>query len=190
VSPASGKSERSFELLTIGHSSHSLEQFLALLRQHDVQALVDIRRFPGSRTFPHFNRERLAPAVGESGIEYHWLESLGGRRSKRASDTASPNAGLRNASFRHYADYMLTDEFRAGFEQLEQIAAEKRTTIMCSESVFWRCHRRLVSDYVTALGGAVRHIFPNGEVRPHALTAGAKLSDGSVIYPSEPGLFE
>lgn len=115
------------ELWTIGHSNHPLERFLALLQHHQIAALVDIRRFPGSRTFPQFNQESLAAALGDAGIEYHWIESLGGRRS--ANKTASPsiNTGLHNASFRHYADYMQTTAFREGIDELLLIAAAKRT---------------------------------------------------------------
>src|SRR5207248_1894441 len=98
-------------LFTIGHSTHPLDQFLALLRQHEIEALVDIRRFPSSRKWPHFNRENLAEAMEKSGIEYHWLEALGGRRQKQKNGSPSPNLGLQNEGFRNYADYMLTEEF-------------------------------------------------------------------------------
>jgi len=177
------------QLFTIGHSTHSLEQFLALLTGHRIEALVDIRRFPRSRKFPQFNREDLARALAENAIEYHWLESLGGRRRK-PDDSPSPNAGLRNEGFRNYADYMLTEEFEQGIDRLLEIAASRRTAIMCAESVFWRCHRRLVSDFVLAQGGSVQHIFPNGEAKPHALTQGAQVTDGKVTYPGPKTLFD
>lgn len=177
------------KLFTIGHSNHSLERFLNLLRQHGIAALVDIRRFPSSRKFPHFNRDQLSMALKENGVEYEWLEALGGRRPK-AKDFVSPNTGLRNESFRNYADYMMTDEFRNGMNKLSEIAGAKRTAIMCAESVFWRCHRKLFSDFVLANGGAVQHIFPNGDVKPHSLTDGAKVDDGLVTYPGQKMLFD
>ena len=171
-----------FQLFTIGHSTHTAERFLELLAVHQIQAVADVRRFPGSRRFPQFGQDALAAALSHSGIDYHWLEVLGGRRQKDAPGS-SQNLGLRNESFRNYADYMLTGEFQRGVEQLLQIAAEKRTAFMCSESVFWRCHRRLISDYLLVAGIAVQHIMPNGDLQPHKLTDGAKVSDGLLTYP-------
>ena len=139
----------SLQLFTIGHSTHSLDRFLFLLAQYNIKTLADIRRFPGSRKFPHFNKENLTSDLPPAGIEYHWLEALGGRRPKQ-TNSSSRNLGLRNESFRNYADYMLTEDFRAGMRQLLTVAAGKPTAFMCSESVFWRCHRRLVSDYLLA----------------------------------------
>jgi uncharacterized protein (DUF488 family) len=176
-------------VFSIGHSTHSLEDFLALLGRHEVEALVDIRRFPGSRKWPHFNRENLAAALAEQEIEYHWLESLGGRR-KTGKSEESPNRGLRNDSFRSYADYMLTDEFRQGVDALLEIARRRRAAMMCSESLFWRCHRRLVSDYLVTQHIPVEHIFPGGEVKPHTLTREAKVAEGRLVYPPPPGLFD
>lgn len=177
------------ELFTIGHSNHSLADLIALLQRHEIRVLVDIRRFPGSRKFPHFNSDSLAQNLPQHGIEYQWIEALGGRRPKQ-SFAHSPNGGLRNVSFRNYADYMLTESFRQGVERLCDLATSKRTAIMCSESVFWRCHRRLVSDYIQAAGGTVHHIFPAGDVRDHALTKGAKTSQAGVIYPETAPLFD
>jgi uncharacterized protein (DUF488 family) len=174
-------------VLIIGHSNHPLELFLALLAQHRVEALADIRRFPGSRKHPHFNRDSLAAALEESGVEYHWLEALGGRRPKQRDE--SPNLGLENQGFRNYADYMLTDEFREGVGKLLGVARRKRTAIMCAEGLFWQCHRRLVGDYLAANGVAVQHIMPGGELRPHTLTPGAVVEGGRVTYPSEKSLF-
>jgi uncharacterized protein (DUF488 family) len=175
------------KLFTVGHSTHPLERFLALLARHGVEALADVRRFPGSRKHPHFNRDNLAAALPKSGVEYHWLEALGGRRPKQRDE--SPNRGLENEGFRNYADYMLTDEFRAGVEQLLEIARRKRTALMCAEGLFWRCHRRLVSDFLTAKGIEVQHILPSGELRPHTLTDGALIDGGRVAYPGERSLF-
>ena len=174
-------------LFTIGHSNHPLERFLALLARHGVEALVDIRRFPGSRKHPHLHRDKLAAALQKSGVEYHWLEALGGRRHKQRDE--SPNRSLKNEGFRNYADYMLSDEFREGVEKLLQGARQKRTAIMCAEGLFWQCHRRLVSDCLAANGVTVQHILPSGELRPHKLTSGAVIERGPVTYPGEQSLF-
>jgi len=174
-------------VLTIGHSNHPLDRFLALLAGHGVEALVDIRRFPGSRTHPHFSRDNLAAALPESGVEYHWLEALGGRRHKRRDD--SPNRGLENEGFRNYADHMLTGEFREGVRKLLEVARKKWTAIMCAEGLFWQCHRRLVSDFLAATGVTVQHIMPSGELRTHTLTSGAVVEGRRVTYPGEKSLF-
>jgi uncharacterized protein (DUF488 family) len=170
------------QLFTIGHSTHPLNRFLALLAPHGIEVLADIRRFPGSRKFPHFNQDNLALALQEAGIEYLWIETLGGRRRKKTNGSSN-NLGLRNESFRNYADYMLTEEFREGVKQLLAVATEKPTAFMCSESVFWRCHRRLVSDFLLAKGITVQHIMPSGELRPHTLTEGARVEAGELTYP-------
>jgi uncharacterized protein (DUF488 family) len=174
-------------ILSIGHSNHSPDQFLALLVQHEIEALVDVRRFPGSRKHPHFHRDNLATAVQKAGVEYHWLEALGGRRNKQQDE--SPNLGLENISFRNYADYMLTHGFQEGVEELLKTAREKRTVILCAEGLFWRCHRRLISDFLVANGVTVQHIMPNGDVRPHKLTRGAVIEGGQVTYPGGKSLF-
>lgn len=170
-------------VLTIGHSTHSLSRFRELLTEHDVKALVDIRRFPGSRKFPHFNQDNLAAAMVKAGVEYRWLEALGGRRRKPRDAPESTNLGLRHPMFRNYADYMLTDEFRHGVHELLEIVGARRTAIMCAEAVYWRCHRRLVSDFLTANSVTVEHIMPTGDLRPHKLTEGAVLDRGRVGYP-------
>jgi uncharacterized protein (DUF488 family) len=151
------------ELFTIGHSTHPLDRFLALLTQHGIKALVDIRRFPGSRKHPQFGRDNLAAALQESGVEYHWLDALGGRRHKQQE---SPNLALENKGFRNYADYMLTEDFQEGVEKLLEIARQKQTAIMCAEGLFWRCHRRLVSDFLVASGVMVQHIMPSVRCDP------------------------
>ena len=171
------------QLFSIGHSSLPLDRFLGLLAQHRVRALVDIRRFPGSRKFPHWGRESLAAALHDAGIEYHWIEALGGRRRSRKGEAVSPNLGLRNEGFRNYADYMLSEEFRQGVESLLNVAGHQATAMMCAEAVYWRCHRRLVSDYLLANRVTVQHIFPSGDVQPHQLTEGARIEDGNVTYP-------
>lgn len=170
------------ELFTIGHSTHPLDEFLNLLAQHDIEALADVRRFPGSRKYPHFSRDHLASSLPEAGIAYRWFEALGGRRKKTGGSPR--NLGLRNESFRNYADYMTTPEFQQAVGQLLELAQHKRTAFMCSEGLFWRCHRRLISDYLLAGGLTVQHIMPTGALRPHTLTPGARIEDGELSYPS------
>ena len=132
---------------------------------------------------PQFNQDQLASTLSQAGIEYRWFEILGGRRGKSASGS-SQNLGLRNESFRNYADYMLTNTFRQAIEHLLAVAGDKPTALMCSESVFWRCHRRLVGDFLLVKGIAVRHIMPSGELRSHKLTTGAQVEAGVLTYPA------
>jgi uncharacterized protein (DUF488 family) len=172
------------DVLTIGHSTLSEAAFVALLQQHGVKCVADIRRFPGSRKYPHFNRDHLNDTLSQAGIDYCWLELLGGRRGKQ-NLTVSPNTGLRNESFRNYADYMATEPFREGVDQLLALAREKPTAMMCSEAVYWRCHRRLVSDFLQANGIRVQHILSSAAPKPHTLTPGAVMDNGRVTYPSD-----
>ena len=181
------------DLFTVGHSTHPLAGLLDLLGRHGIAALADVRRFPGSRKHPHFHRDSLAVSLPAAGVEYRWFEALGGRRQKSSSG-GSRNLGLRNESFRNYADYMATPEFREAIGQLLALARQKRTAVMCAEGLFWRCHRRLVSDYLLTRGVTVFHIMPAGDLRPHTLTAGARVEDGELSYPpaadTTPTLFE
>ena len=167
-------------LCTLGHSTRPLDEFIAVLQAHSVQTLVDIRSFPMSRRLPHFNREALEKALAEAGIRYVWLKELGGRRKKLRDD--SPNVALRNESFRNYADYMLTEEFRSGAAELIKLAEQSRTAYMCAERIYFHCHRMLVSDWLVAHGHEVLHIDGTGPVRRHELMAEARLIDGDVIY--------
>jgi uncharacterized protein (DUF488 family) len=180
-------------LFTIRHSTRSSEEFLSLLHEFKIEALVNIRRFPGSRRLPHFNRQDLEQSLPAAGIEYIWLEDLGGRRS--GPDLAdSKNQGLRHPAFRHYADYMQTDKFHTTVDKLLSIASEKTTAIMCAEKLFWKCHRRLLSDYLVVHDIFVEHIIETGRLQQHKLSPDAVItSDGHVIYPppkEEPKLFE
>ena len=180
------------EIFTIGHSTHPLDVFLKLLARHDIEALADVRRFPGSRKHPQFNRDTLASALAEARVEYRWFEALGGRRQK--SDAESKNVGLRNESFRNYADYMANSAFQDAAKELVALARRKRTAFMCSEGLFWRCHRRLVSDYLLVQGLTIQHIMPGGELQSHTLTKGARADGGEVRYPApqedQPTLFD
>lgn len=167
-------------LYTIGHSTRTLAELIEALQAHSIQTLVDIRAFPVSRRLPHFDRESLAKRLPEAGIQYVWMKALGGYRKKIRDD--SPHVAVRNPSFRNYADYMLTDEFQRGIADLVKVAEQSRTGYMCAERVYFRCHRRLVSDWLVAHGHDVRHIDDTGLVTPHQTTPEARLIDGELIY--------
>lgn len=167
-------------LYTLGHSTHPIERFLELLGEHRIVVLADIRSFPSSRRWPQFNQEPLAAAIGRAGVEYRWLKRLGGRRHGRRAD--SPHTAWTLPAFRSYADYCDTDEFAAGLLELIEIATASRTAIMCSEGLWWRCHRRIVSDQMAVRGWRVEHILPNGRLAEHHLTEFASVVDGRIIY--------
>jgi len=167
-------------LYTIGHSTRTLEELIEVLQAHSIQTLVDIRSFPMSRHLPYFNRESLEKALPESGIQYVWMKALGGRRRKIRDD--SPNVALRNDSFRNYADYMLTGDFRLAIGELIKLAEHSRTAYMCAERVYFRCHRMLVSDWLVAHGHEVLHIDGTGSAKAHKLMPEARLVDGQLLY--------
>ncbi len=170
-------------LYTIGHSTRTMEDLIRALRAHGIQTLVDIRAFPASRRLPHFNREALERSIPAAGVRYVWMKGLGGYRRKSRED--SPNTGLRNASFRNYADYMLTPEFEESIETLLHLAENSPTVYMCAERVWFQCHRRLVSDWLVAHGHTVLHIDAEGPPKPHRLTADARLIGNQVVYSPE-----
>ena len=168
-------------IYTLGHSNRSFEDFLAILQAHRIEVLVDIRSFPASRKWPWFNRENLERALPQAGIEYLWKKELGGRRKKLRAD--SPNTGLRVEAFRNYADYMMTEEFRRGVEEVIALAEKKRAAIMCAEALYYRCHRMLVSDWLAAHGHTVLHLTSAGaEPKPHKSVAEFTVEDGQLIY--------
>jgi len=169
-------------LWTIGHSNRSLEDFLALLNAFGIRAVADVRRYPGSRKFPHFGQEALRAALEAEGIVYRWFEALGGRRHGTARKD-SPNRGLKSPGFRNYADYMMTGPFQEAVARLLTLAGERPTAAMCAEKFYWKCHRRLLSDSLVARGLIVQHILSPDELRPHRLTRGATVTDeGMVVY--------
>ena len=172
---------------TIGHSNRSIDELLDLLAGEQIELVADIRRFPASRAHPHFNAEALADSLAQHSIGYRHFVGLGGRRSTRLSD--SPNTAWRVDSFNRYADYMTTSEFTAALDELIAAAAERRTAIMCSEAVPWRCHRRLVSDALIVRGWEVRDIIAKGPAKPHSMTPFARVEAGRLTYPAEPSLF-
>src|ERR687898_1570624 len=154
-------------IYTIGHSTHSLDELVALLRGHGVDQLADVRAYPSSRRMPRLNRERLSRDLPAYGIAYVHLPRLGGRR---APSSSRANAGWRVAGFRGYADYMASRDFEAGLEELAALASRRTTAMMCAEALWWRCHRRLVSDALTVRGWEVVHVAPTGRATTHELT--------------------
>jgi hypothetical protein len=167
-------------ILTIGHSTHPIKEFIELLRQHGVERLVDIRTIPRSRHNPQFNGDALAKSLQHEGIAYAHLKELGGLRHPRRD---SINTGWRNASFRGYADYMQTDEFEQALGRLLQLCAEKRCAVMCAEAVPWRCHRSLLADALVARGVTVEHILGGSRRGVHSLTPFARIQNQRVVYP-------
>ncbi len=170
-------------LYTIGHSTRTLEELVAVLRAHFIATLVDIRAFPVSRRLPHFNRENLEKELPAAGIRYLWMKALGGYRKRTRED--SPNTGLRNASFRNYADYMLTEEFKNAIAELINLGEHTRTAYMCAERVYFHCHRMLVSDYLVSHGHDVLHIDGTGPARPHKPTPEARPVGSDLIYKGD-----
>jgi uncharacterized protein (DUF488 family) len=177
---------------TIGHSNRSIEAFVELLREARVELLVDIRKIPMSRANPQFNKDRLPESMAAVQISYEHIAALGGLRGQTKALPRDLNGFWTNQSFHNYADYALSAEFHAGFERLLAHGRERRSTIMCSEAVWWRCHRRIVADYLIASGESVFHIMGLNHIDPARLTPGAVVQpDGTVLYPAshrtEPG---
>lgn len=168
---------------TIGHSNHDLATVLEMLQSEAISRVIDVRRFPGSRRHPHFKREHLIVALQAVGIEYHHLESLGGRRIRSLGD--SPNTAWRSESLNAYADHMRTDEFQAALAQLMRLALHQRVAVLCAEALPWRCHRQLIADALVAQGWTVEHIFAAGRAEPHRITEFARVSGGQVTYPED-----
>lgn len=167
-------------LFTIGHSTHPIERFVELLRMHRIAVLVDVRSFPSSRRWPQFNQAELAASLERAAIEYRWMKSLGGRRHGVRPD--SPHSAWTHPAFRSYADYMEGDEFASGLHDLRVIATHARTAIMCSEGLWWRCHRRIISDNLLVRGWQVEHIMPDGKLTLHRVAEFASVTDGRLIY--------
>jgi uncharacterized protein (DUF488 family) len=166
---------------TIGHSTRSAQDLLTLLREADVELVADVRAFPSSRRYPQFNRTALADWLPEAGIAYQHMPGLGGRRKPAPG---SPNSGWRDTAFRGYADYTASDEFRSALADLERIAQDLPTAVMCAEALWWRCHRRLIADALTAHGWRVEHLGVGRPNPVHALPDFAVVEpDGSITYP-------
>ncbi|GAC1644634.1 MAG: DUF488 domain-containing protein [Acidobacteriaceae bacterium] len=169
-------------LYTIGHSTRTFEQLLAALQAHAIEQLFDIRSTPMSRRLPQFHRDSLSVALQQHDIAYRWLPALGGRRKRILPKDVSPNQALRSDSFRNYADYMLTPEFVDATHQLVQLAERTRAAYMCAERLWFRCHRMLVSDWLTAHGHTVLHVDDERPPKQHVLMGEARLQGDAVIY--------
>jgi len=169
---------------TVGHSTKSAEEFGRLLQSQEIETLVDVRSFPGSRRYPQFNKESLSEFLSELGIKYVHAPALGGRRRSRPD---SRNTSWQNASFRAYADHMESEEFAEGIAELLTLAAEGNTAVMCAEALWWRCHRSLIADYLKSNGIEVLHILGENKVEPHPYTSAARIVNGELSYE---GLFK
>lgn len=169
---------------TIGHSTRTLEQFINVLRHHQIEAIADVRRFPGSRRLPQFGENALREALAAHGVHYCWIEELGGRRRPVKDST---NLAWRNSSFQGYADHLQSAEFQRGLQCLLQMAANERTAMMCAEVLWWRCHRSLVSDVLKTRGIEVLHIQDEKPPAPHPFTAPARLIGGQLSYAASGG---
>ncbi len=169
-------------VFTVGHSTRSFEELVALLRAHGVKRLVDVRRIPRSRHNPQFNRETLSKALHHRHLNYRHMKALSGLRH---ASPDSINTGLRNASFRGFADYMQTPAFQEAMERLIEMATQQPTAIMCAEAVPWRCHRSLIADALIARGYEVRDIMSAASARPHILNPMARVHGPQVTYPAE-----
>lgn len=167
---------------TVGHSTRTLDSFLGLLMHHGIDAIADVRRFPGSRRYPWFGSEAMAARLDEAGVAYRWLPQLGGRRRPSAN---SLNGGWRNVAFQGYADHMRTAEFAAGLDRAIELAQSHRAALMCAESLWWRCHRRLISDLLKHRGWTVLHVLDENAPAEHPGNAAAHPSGPDLVYPSE-----
>lgn len=168
-------------IYTIGHSTRSAEEFLSLLADPGIQLVADVRAFPSSRRHPQFNQAALAAWLREAGIDYRHLRGLGGRREPVPG---SPNGGWKETAFQGYADHMRTPEFQDALAELEALAGERPTAIMCAEAVWWRCHRRLIADALVVRGWRAQHLGVGGAPAVHELTEFAVVEpDGTIVYP-------
>src|SRR4029079_6650201 len=168
---------------TIGHSTRAIDEFISLLEENAVKLLADVRAWPSSKRYPHFNKDALAESLTAHGIRYEHFPELGGKRKTKPD---SRNTAWRNASFRGYADYMETEEFQKGIERLlDGSTTDGATAIMCAEAVWWRCHRSLIADYLKARGIEVLHILGANKVDPHPYTPAARIVNGELSYAAE-----
>ena len=171
---------------TIGHSTRTIVEFVDLLREAGVNLVIDVRSMPRSRTNPQFNQGTLAVTLAPCQIGYEHISELGGLRGKSRGAEASPNTYWRVRSFRNYADYALTAPFATGLARLRERGAEQRCAVMCAEAVWWRCHRRIIADYLLAAGEQVMHILGKSHIDEASLTPGAVIrNDGSLVYPAQ-----
>jgi uncharacterized protein (DUF488 family) len=167
------------KIWTVGHSTRTDLEFGEILLAHNIQTLVDVRTYPGSRRYPQFNKPALSASLANLGINYIHERRLGGRRTPRKD---SHNTAWRNAQFRGYADHMETEEFAAGIKELLELADRSRTAIMCAEALWWRCHRSLIADHLKARGHTVLHILDGVKTEEHPFTSAARIVDGELSY--------
>lgn len=173
------------EFFTIGHSTRPVTEFIELLTEAAVRLVIDVRTVPRSRTNPQFDREAFAGSLAGFGIDYLHIAALGGLRPRQREISASVNAYWQNQSFHNYADYAMSREFRSALDELRQLGHASRCAIMCAETLWWRCHRRVIADYLLAAGESVFHILRAGHIEPAHMTAAAKRRpDGVLIYPA------
>lgn len=172
---------------TIGHSTRTLDELIAMLKSFRIALVADVRSYPGSRRYPHFNKEALEISLAKNNIQYFHIKDLGGRRK---ANPDSKNTTWRSEAFRGYADYMETSAFKKGIEQLQLLAEKQRTTYMCSEAVWWRCHRSLISDYLKSIGWTVMHIMDIGKADEHPYTSAARVVNGVLTYRKDAGAGE
>ena len=164
---------------TIGHSTRTIDELTDMLQSFQIRVVTDVRSYPGSRRYPQFNKEALEISLSKNNIEYVHVKELGGRRKPKPD---SKNTMWRNDAFRGFADYMETNAFMKGMEQLQLVAEKQRTAYMCSEAVWWRCHRSLISDYLKSIGWIVMHIMDIGKADEHPYTSAARIVDGVLTY--------
>ena len=164
---------------TIGHSTRTSDEFIRVLEAHEIELVAEVRRFPGSRRLPHFASETLEHDLGRAGILYRWIPALGGRRKLGTESTSS---AWRHPAFRAYADHVASEEFAEGLDELVSLASGLRTAIMCAELLWWRCHRRLISDVLTVLGCQVVHLRDENPGEVHSLAAPARMVRGELTY--------
>ncbi|MGO2683749.1 MAG: DUF488 domain-containing protein [Microbacterium sp.] len=172
------------QFFTVGHSDRPIDAFIALLRSAGIENVVDVRRLPGSRRHPQFDEDSLRESLRAAGIRLDRIAELGGRRPVSKVVPFETNAFWQNRSFHNYADYALSDDFRTGLDRLLAIGSERRTTVMCSEAVWWRCHRRIIADHLLARGEEVFHLMGRERRQPAELTEGAVVDGTDVVYPA------
>ena len=171
---------------TIGHSTRSIDDFVAMLREAEVTLVVDVRTVPRSRTNPQYNRERLPDSLARFGIGYEHMAALGGLRGRKREVPPEVNGFWENDSFHNYADYAMGEEFRRGLAHLRELGAARRCAIMCAEAVWWRCHRRIIADYLLAEGETVLHLMGPGHIEPARMTEAAhQEASGRLVYPAQ-----
>ena len=172
-------------IFTVGHSTRTIDEFVDILRDGPADLIVDVRTVPRSRTNPQYNADCVAEALAPYQIGYTRISALGGLRGRAQDVDPSINALWRNRSFHNYADHALSQDFASGLGELLKLSADRRCAIMCAEAVWWRCHRRIIADYLLARGRDVFHLMGGGRVDPAKLTPGAEPNDEAVFYPAK-----